>query len=54
MSETWSPTLSKEDGLRMFENRMLRRIFGPKSKEVIGLRTMHNEEIHNLNFSPNI
>jgi hypothetical protein len=33
--ETWSLTLREEHGLRMFENRMLRRTFGPKRDEVI-------------------
>jgi hypothetical protein len=39
----------------MFENRMLRRIFGPKREEVLGgWKRLHNEEIHNLYASPNI
>jgi hypothetical protein len=39
----------------MFENRVLRRIFGPKRDEVTGdWRKLHNEELHNLNSSPNI
>jgi hypothetical protein len=39
----------------MFENRMLRRIFGPKREEVMGgWRRLHNEELHNLYASPNI
>jgi hypothetical protein len=39
----------------VFENRVLRRIFGPKSDEVTGdWRKLHNEELHNLYFSPNI
>jgi hypothetical protein len=39
----------------MFENRVLRRIFGPKRDEVIGGgRKLHNEELHNLYPSPNI
>jgi hypothetical protein len=41
--------------LRVFENRMLRRIFGPRSDEVTGdWRKLHNEELHNLYSSPNI
>jgi hypothetical protein len=41
--------------LREFENRVLRRIFGPLREEVAGdWRTMHNEELHNLYGSPNI
>jgi hypothetical protein len=44
--ETWS---------EMFENRVLRRIFGPKRDEVTGdWRKLHNEELHNLYSSPNI
>jgi hypothetical protein len=39
----------------VFENRVLRRIFGPKRGEVIGKwRKLHNEEIHTLYSSPNI
>jgi hypothetical protein len=39
----------------MFENRVLRRIFGPKKKEVVrGWRRLHNEELHNLYPSSNI
>jgi hypothetical protein len=39
----------------VFENRMLRRIFGPKRDEVTGhWRKLHNEELHNLYSSPNI
>jgi hypothetical protein len=41
--------------LRVFENRMLRKIFGPKRDEVIGgWRKLHNEELHNLYCSPSI
>jgi hypothetical protein len=40
--------------LRVFENRVLRRIFGPKRDDVMGdWRKLHNEELHNL-YSPNI
>jgi hypothetical protein len=53
--ETWSLTLREEHRLRVFENRILRRIFGPKSDEVTGeWRKLHNEELHNLNPSPDI
>jgi hypothetical protein len=39
----------------VFENRVLRRIFGPKRDEVLGgWRKLHNEELHNLYSSPNI
>jgi hypothetical protein len=39
----------------MFENRVLRRIFGPKRDEVPGdWRKLHNEELHNLHSSPDI
>jgi hypothetical protein len=39
----------------VFENRVLRRIFGPKRDEVIGgRRKLHNEELHNLDCSPSI
>jgi hypothetical protein len=41
--------------LRVFEDRVLRRIFGPKREEVAGgWRRLHNEELHNLYASPNI
>jgi hypothetical protein len=39
----------------VFENRVLRKIFGPKREEVAGgWRRLHNEEFHNLYASPNI
>jgi hypothetical protein len=38
----------------VFEKRMLRRIFGVKTDEIIGLRKLHSEELHNLYSSPNI
>jgi hypothetical protein len=44
-----------EHRLRVFENRVLRRISGPKRDEVTGgLRKLHNEELHNLYSSPSI
>jgi hypothetical protein len=53
--ETWSLTLREEHRLRVIENRVLRRIFGPKRDEVTGeWRKMHNEELHNLYSSPDI
>jgi hypothetical protein len=49
--ETWSLTLKEEHRLRVFENRVLRRIFGPKRDEVIGnWRKLNNEELHNLYY----
>jgi hypothetical protein len=53
--ETWSLTLRDEHRLRVFENRVLRRIFGPKRDEVIGgWRKLHNQELHGLCSSPSI
>jgi hypothetical protein len=53
--ETWSLTLNEEHRPRVFENRVLRRIFEPKRDEVTGgWRKLHNEELHNLYSSPNI
>jgi hypothetical protein len=53
--ETWSLTLREERRLRMFENRVLRRIFGPKRDEIAGeWRRLHNGEIRNLYSSPDI
>jgi hypothetical protein len=53
--ETWSRTLREEDRLRVFENRVLRRILGPKREEVMGeWRKLHSEELRNLYSSPDI
>jgi hypothetical protein len=53
--ETWSLTLRKECRLRVFENRVLRSIFGPKRDEVTGeWRRLHNKELHALYSSPNV
>jgi len=53
--ETWSLTLREERRLRVFENRVLRRILGPKMDEIRGeWRKLHNEEPNVLYSSPNI
>jgi len=53
--ETWSLTLREERRLRVFENRVLRRIFGSKRDKVTGeWRKLHNEKLNNLYSSPNI
>jgi hypothetical protein len=53
--ETWSLTVREEHKLRVFQNRVLRRIFGPKRDGVTGgWRKLCNEEVHNLYSSPSI
>jgi hypothetical protein len=52
--KTWSPTLREEHRLRVFENRVLRKIFGPKREEDGSWRKLHNDELHSLYSSPNI
>jgi hypothetical protein len=52
--ETWSLTLREEHRLRVFENRVLRRIFEPKREADESWRKLHNDELHNLYSSPNI
>jgi hypothetical protein len=53
--ETWSLTLREECRLRVFKNRVLRRILGPKRNEVTGdWRRLHNEELYELYSSPDI
>ena len=52
--ETWSLTLREERRLRVFENRVLRRIFGSKRDEVTGEWRKLHEELNNLYSTPNI
>ena len=53
--ETWSLTLREERRLRLFENRVLRRVFGPKRDEITGeWRKLHKEELRDLYSLPNI
>jgi hypothetical protein len=53
--ETWSLTLREEQWLRVFGNRVLRRILGPKRDKVTGeWRSIHNEELNDLYLLPNI
>jgi hypothetical protein len=47
-------TLGEEHRLRVFENRVLRKIFGPKREEDGSWRQFHNDELHDLYSSPNI
>jgi len=52
---TWSLALREEGRLKVFENRVLREIFGPKRDEVTGKwKRLHNEEPNDLHSSPNI
>jgi hypothetical protein len=52
--ETLSLTLGEEHRLRVFENRVLRRIFGPKREEDGSWRKLNNDELHSLYSLPNI
>jgi len=52
--EAWSVTLREEHRLWVFENRVLRRLFGPKKEEETGdWRWLHNKELYSWYFSPN-
>jgi len=52
--DTWSLSLREEQRLRVFENRVFRRLFVPKGDEVTReWRKLHNEELNGLYFSPN-
>jgi hypothetical protein len=53
--EIWSLALREEHRLRVIENKVLRRIFGPKREEVTGgWRKFHSEELHDLYPSPSL
>jgi hypothetical protein len=53
--ETLSLILTEEHGLTAFETSVLRRIFGPWRDKVMGdWRKLHNEELHNMHYSPSI
>jgi hypothetical protein len=53
--ETWSLALREEQRWRVFENRIVRRLFVQKREEVVGdWRKLHYEELHNLYSSPSI
>ena len=53
--ESWSTTLADEHKLHVFENKVLRKIYGPKRDEMTGeWRRLHNEELHGLYDSPDV
>jgi hypothetical protein len=52
--ETWSLTFGEDHRLTLFENSVLRKIFGPKREEDGSLRKLHNDELHDPYSSPNI
>jgi hypothetical protein len=55
MCENWSLTFRKKYRLRVFENRVLKKMFGPKGDEVTGgWRRLHNEELRDLYSSPSV
>jgi hypothetical protein len=53
--EIWSLILREENRIKIFESKVLRRIFGPKRSEVTGgWRKLHSEELHDLYSSPSL
>jgi hypothetical protein len=53
--DTSSGTVREDNGQRLLENRVLRKVFGPKTEKVeAGWRKLHNDELHDLCFSPGI
>jgi hypothetical protein len=52
--ETWYPAFKEEHRLRVFENRVLRKIFGRRREEDGSWRKLHNDELHSLYSSPDI
>ena len=52
--EAWSLTLREEHRLRLFEDRILRQIFGPKRDANGEWRRLHSEELHSLYHLPNV
>jgi hypothetical protein len=52
--ETWSLTLREEHRLRVYEESVLRRIFGPKGEEDGSRRKLQNDELHSLSSSPKV
>jgi hypothetical protein len=52
--ETWSLTLGEKHRLRIFENRLLRKIFGPKMKEDESWRKLNIDKLHDMYSLPNV